>query len=518
MKDNRPNILFLLSDQHSFRCMGHVPEAEGGEKVETPNFDRLARQGTVFTDAYCQMPLCTPSRFSLLTGKEVRKSGAWSNGSVLRPELGTIPSVLRDAGYATGLVGKMHLHGKQQFVGFQHRPYGDLTGQSSHQRQPIPNPGGAMDMRARTTTNAGRIQIPESLIQDQVVSDEALALIRELNASEPDKPRFITASFSRPHNPLTAPQRHIDKYWPDKITPPRVPASGDAYDHPMSVGMREGFQADKISHDEMMYARACYFANVSYVDELIGDLLVRLENSGLLDNTIIVYGSDHGEMAGEHGVWWKNGWYEACTRVPFMISTPEQRKGSSAAHKCSTPVGLVDLFPTLLSLAGVKAPDDLDGIDLSASVSGGTEPVSRPICCDSLMPRWGEGTEFRSVRQGRYKYVRFRNTPPLAFDLENDPGEQKNLLKDGNVPEELTELAAFAESSIDFDEAEKERLERDGNLAEEYKTIGGKERTGNLYFLNSGRVVYADSVLYDPKVIAETPEEIFGEDWDKQNK
>ncbi len=134
----RPNILLLLSDEHSFRFMGHVSEDEGGEPIQTPNLDRLATQATVFSDAYCQMPLCTPSRISMLTGREVRNCGAWKNGSVLRPELPTLPGVLRDAGYTTCLVGKMHLGGTQQFVGFEHRPYGDLTGKTGHQWEPIP--------------------------------------------------------------------------------------------------------------------------------------------------------------------------------------------------------------------------------------------------------------------------------------------------------------------------------------------------------------------------------------------
>ena len=129
----RPNILFLLSDEHSYRFMGHVPEDRGGEPVDTPAFDRLASHSTVFTDAYCQMPLCTPSRLCLLTGREVRRAGAWNNASVLRPELSTLPGTLRDAGYETCLVGKMHLGGTQQFVGFNHRPYGDLTGKAGHQ-------------------------------------------------------------------------------------------------------------------------------------------------------------------------------------------------------------------------------------------------------------------------------------------------------------------------------------------------------------------------------------------------
>ena len=123
----RPNILSLYSDEHSYRFMGHIPAEEGGEPAYTPNLDRMASQGTVFSNSYCQMPLCTPSRFCILTGLEVRRCGAWTNQAVLRPELPTIPRTLADAGYETCLVGKMHLGGSLQFAGFKHRPYGDLT-------------------------------------------------------------------------------------------------------------------------------------------------------------------------------------------------------------------------------------------------------------------------------------------------------------------------------------------------------------------------------------------------------
>lgn len=165
--ENRPNILLLLSDEHSHRFMGHVPEREGGEPIVTPTFDRLAGEGAVFTTTYCQMPLCTPSRISLLTGREVRGCGAWDNASVLRPELPTLPGVLRDSSYATCLLGKMHLGGRRQFAGFEHRPYGDLTGKTGHQWEPVPTP--AQGMRDRTSRAVGVTHIPESLHQESVV-------------------------------------------------------------------------------------------------------------------------------------------------------------------------------------------------------------------------------------------------------------------------------------------------------------------------------------------------------------
>jgi len=512
----RPNILLLFSDEHSYRFMGHVPENAGGEPIQTPTFDRLAAQAMVFSDAYCQMPLCTPSRISMLTGREVRRCGAWANGSVLRPELPTLPGVLRDAGHTTCLVGKMHLGGSRQFVGFEHRPYGDLTGKCGHQWEPIPKR--STGMRARTSEAVGITQVPESLIQDEVVCHESIAFLREHQHKNPEKPWFLCSGFSRPHFPLTAPRRHLEQFWPHGVTEPKIPASGDAYDHPMSTGMRRGFMADDVSRDEMMYARACYFACVSYLDEVIGDLLVRLENDGLLDNTIIVYTTDHGEMAGEHGVWWKNGWYEACTRVPLIVSMPEHRRGDLSAGICETPVGLVDLFPTLTSLAGTPLPPGLDGVNLSRVITRGRPAPDRPVVCDALTPRWGNDTEFRMVRQGRYKYIRFRNAPPLAFDVKSDPGEQHNLLQlEKKAPEPVRQLARFADRSIDFDEVERERVERDGQLCEQY-TLNDRHSTGNLYVMPSGELINADDTLYNPTTVATSLTGLLGHDWAQQNR
>ena len=268
------------------------------------------------------------------------------------------------------------------------------------------------------------------------------------------------------------------------------------------------FQCKDIDYDEMMEARLGYFACVSYLDEIIGDMLTNLERDGLLENTIIVYCTDHGEMAGEHGLWWKNGWFEACTRVPLMISTPETRS-EKKNMQCTTPAALLDLFPTLCELCGLEIPDDLQGRNLTAAFEGEKLP-NIPVYCDSLLPRWGEGTEFRSVRYQNYKYVRFREVEPLFFDLDKDPGEQVNLLAQKLNPEAeaaLKILRDFAEKSIDFEQVDKERLERDGELHDKYKLeldIDITKTKGifwNSYIFPDGRMICADDVIYEPTVL-----------------
>ena len=517
MADDRPNILFLFSDEHSFRCLGHRDD-RSSEPVETPTLDDLATNGTDFRNAYCQMPLCTPSRLCTLTGREARGAGAWSNMSVLPPRAETIPERLGEAGYDTCLVGKMHLGGNRQFVGFGDRPYGDLTAGTTHQWEPLDKAGGR-STRDRTL-DAGVTEIPESQLQEYNTTREAIAWIREQEAAGED-PWFLTASFSRPHFPLTAPRRYLRRYWDfeadeptEQLTKPKVGRTGDTADHPFTAHVVEGFHSDAIDATERQRARAAYFASVEFLDDILGEFLATLERDGALEDTVVVYASDHGELAGEHGLWWKHTWHEGAVRVPFLVQTPAHRNGDTEAATIETPVGLVDLFPTLCGLAGADPPADIDGIDLSAAVETGTEPDRGPVASDNLNARWGEGSEFRAVRDGPYKYVRFRDMPELLFDLNADPLEQQNLATDpsaldNDAQRALDRLREFVDETMEFDAAESER-ESDRALAERYEIEAETPSpSGNCYVMCDGTIVDADTPLYDPTVVVDDPESTF---------
>jgi len=513
---DRPNVLFLFSDEHSFRCLGRHDD---GEPVATPALDGLADGGTELTDAYCPMPLCTPSRLCTLTGREVRAAGAWGNSRVLSPDRPTLPGRLSDAGYETCLVGKMHLGGSRQYVGFDHRPYGDLTGATGHQWEPLDREGGRSI--GDRIGDAGVTEIPESQLQEEVTVRESLAWIREHEHAS-DDPWFLTASFSRPHFPLTAPRRYVERFWDldadaptDRLTEPRVGRTGDAAEHPMTVGAVEGFETGSIDPHAQQRARACYFACVEYLDDLLGRFLAELEREGLLEDTVVVYGSDHGELAGEHGLWWKHTWHEAAARVPLIVRTPAQRAGDAATADLSTPATLLDVFPTVCGLAGVDAPADLDGVDLSTAIETGTEPDRGPVVCDNPTDRWGDGTEFRAVRDGRYKYVAFRNAPELLFDLDADPLEQDDLSDDpdGAAAEALERLREYVQRTMDFDAVARERAADD--LHERYPLdVDEPVGSGNCYVVD-GRVVDADAPLYRPHVVTDDPAAAFADHPDR---
>jgi choline-sulfatase len=509
---DRPNILFLLSDEHSFRCLGQQDDPQA-EPVDTPTFDSLAKQGTNFARTYCQMPLCTPSRLCLLTGREVRNCNGWTNNNVLPPNRTTLADAFGQAGYDTCLVGKMHLGGDRQFVGFDDRPYGDLTGGTGHQWEPLACAG------ERSTgdrlENAGVTEIPESKLQEYVTTRESLSWIRDQEARS-DSPWFLCASFSRPHFPLTAPRRYLNRYWDleqdepkASLTKPPIERGGDSADHPMTEGAVDGFETAEIDETTEQRARAAYFASVEFLDDVIGEFLETLARDGFFDNTIVVYASDHGELAGEHGLWWKHTWHEAATRVPFFVQTPAHREKECDPATIETPVSLADLFPTFGGLAGVPVPDDLDGVDLSETIETGAEPERGPVICDNLVPRWGEGTEFRMIRDGDYKYIRFRDAPELFFNLAADPKEFDNLVHDatGETRDVLEQLRNTVDETMNFDAAVHER-ERDRALQSKHQlNTETRSHSGNCYLMNDQTVIDADEPLYYPYVVIENADE-----------
>lgn len=502
----RPNILFLHSDEHAFRYLSARPFDQGGEPCRTPTLDGLIERGVYFGATYCQVPLCTPSRIAMLTGHHAHRCGAWNNGSVLPPKLHTFGSTLGASGYATATIGKMHIGGSLQKAGFDDRPYGDFGGPCAHQLDPLTGQDGegraGMDLRSRTL-DAGLSQIPEAFLQENVVARTALSWVREQRHKNSDQPWLLYTSFSRPHFPLTAPRRFFDRYYPDGVTDPCVGRTGDSANHPMTVGAVLGFRTEEIAPEEGRRARAAYFACVDFLDEILGDFLTTLGRDGFLDNTVIVYTSDHGELAGEHGLWWKNTWHEAASRIPLIVSLPEHRSGRLSPSVVDDPVSLGDLFPTLCGLSGADAPEGLDGIDLSDAIQGDSCAALRDrpgVITESLAPRWGKGTEFRMLRTRSHKYIAFRGCDDLCFDLVSDPNEQVNVLRNG-ADREMDTLRETILAGFDFDETEERRKAETEAWKAEYPARFVAQ-TPNQIVLGNGRLVEADAPLCNPDVLS----------------
>ena len=489
---NRPNILFLMSDEHTPHAIG----CGGNAIVRTPNLDGLADKGTYFETAYCQVPLCTPSRMCMLTGKHASRCSGWRNGSVLFPEHLTMPAHFARHGYTTCCVGKMHFGGKNQYHGFQHRPYGDLRGYAGHQNDPLPGShrlrDGAKGRYRGRTQMAGITEIPVSMMQESIVNLETVEFLREHSARQP---WFMVASYSRPHFPLTVPRRFIQRYWPDNVDMPDIPPGHLAETHPFARTLREMFQTAEIPPSETRRARAAYYACCEFLDQIIGDLLVVLERDGFLDNTIVVYTTDHGEMAGEHGQWWKGSYYEAASRVPLIIW--DSGFAASLGRRIAPPVELNDLFPTLCRRARIPDPPDVDGADLSGLMAGDGDKW-RDTAVTELF--WQQPTgPMRMIRTQRYKYVAFPEHEPILFDLETDPGEFENLGGRPAYREQQHRLHARLMQGFDWERVGGQIADDEARSEHYSSTWGGG--TPNQYRLPDGRAIDAEIGLYSPTVV-----------------
>ena len=483
----RPNILFLLTDQHS----PHIAGFAGDRVVDTAALDGVAEDGVRFDAAYCQAPLCGPSRMSLLTGLWSLRWTAWAHGPALTPGHETIPGWLSKHGYTTASAGKMHFDDVDQMHGFQFRPYGDLVKSraATHQPDPPDTADGRWNRHAvGRFPFAGPTAIPESLLMESVTTVESLAWLLEFSDQEPDTPWFFCASYSRPHFPLTAPGRYLRKYLASELKLPPLPPGYPDRLHPHDRFIVDDFNLLNFSDEEHRKALAGYYACVDYVDDCMGALLEGLRRSGRLDNTYIVYTSDHGDMAGEHGLWWKRTYYDASAGVPLLISGP----GIEGNRAVSTPVELVDLFPTFCEWAEVDAPPGLDGESLVPLLNGRPDRRKKRMARSELIAD-KPGTEFRMVRDERWKYVDFPSAPARLFDLSADPDETNDV---GPDPPGEAPVDAF-QAMLDEGGSWEEVLRRIGEERTRLERYPVQSRGTVQHRLADGRIIEADADLYE---------------------
>lgn len=490
MATNKPNILLLFSDQHNPRIAGYA----GEKRAHTDALDALAEQSVRFDSAYCQAPLCVPSRISMLTGLETHKCYAWGNNCILYDEFLTLPQHLSQNGYTTCLVGKMHLKGPRWMGGFDHRPYGDLVVDRFCFHQPDPPytwDGRWCNHQVGRFAWAGETVIPESLLADGVVTRESLAFLHEHADKNSDKPWFLCAGFSRPHFPFTAPGRYIRRHLADPAPLPERPEGYPDKLHPHDKYIVDDFHIYDFPDDVQTKTLAAYYACVDYMDDCIGELLDGMRKAGLLENTYVIYASDHGDMAGEHGQWSKRSYYDGSARVPLLISGP----GIEGGRAVSSPVELLDLFPTFCDVAGVAKPDQLDGESLLPILSGKTNTRKKLAACSNL---YGNPPQVfhRMARIDRWKYVEFPTYPARLFDMVNDPDETVDLLASGTPPSDapMDDLRHAASCGLTWEEV---FAIRDEEAARRPHPGPYLRRSPAQYQLQDGRVVDADSFLYE---------------------
>lgn len=417
MTEVRPNFLIIMSDEHAPMYSGTY----GHSLIQTPHMDRLAAQGTLFQNAYCNTPLCAPSRMSFMTGRYVHHTCAWDNDTALDTEAVTWAHRLRAVGYDVVLSGKQHFVGPDKRHGFSAQLARDLHAERRHPIfpwregiRPADKPWPGVYAASPGTTT-------EIEVDDQV-EEAALAYLRD--PARQEQPWALNVGFIAPHFPLVVPQKYWDMYPLDQIDLPNIPPGHLEDQHPVYQRMRTQFGCTELYPEEWVRrARAGYYGLITYLDDKIGRLVAALEETGQADNTVIIYTSDHGEMNGEHGMWRKSNFYEQSSRIPLMVSWPGHLP---QGRRVDGVVSLVDLVATVVDMADAPADDgDLDGDSLvpllhDADAEWKDEAFSEYLAHGVIRP-------MAMLRQGRYKLNYSLDDPMELYDLETDPGEFTNL-------------------------------------------------------------------------------------------
>lgn len=432
----RPNILFLISDEHRFDVSGFM----GNGVVKTPNLDRLARDAVIFDNAYCPSPICVPGRQSMMAGQYPRECGCERYGQDLAAGYMTFPRLFSQYAYQTAACGKRHHTGYDAHMGFNHVIGYESTitpqmlkdrVEDEFKKYDVPVPTVKWS-QAKEIRRAG-VGSSNNAWQDRYALEGAKHFVRQhfldpyYDRERPDQPLLLYYGLIQPHYPYLCDEEKF-AYYLRRVTPY---LNQTAFDHPFLQRMRVVVGQD-VSERELRRATAAYYGMVEQVDENIGELLDCIENAGEnLDDWIIVYTSDHGEMLGEHEVWEKQKFFEGSARVPLFIRYP---KALAPGH-VSQNVNLVDLFATLCDLAGLPVPEGLDSRSLVPLLRG--EAWEDETCSQF-------GGNNLMIKRGHLKYHNYQNDgSELLFDLANDPGE---LTDCANNPRYGTDMAYFRQA------------------------------------------------------------------------
>lgn len=402
----------------------------GHKVVKAPHLEALAETGVTFENAYCNNPICASSRFSMMAGQLSSRIGAYDNAAEFPASVPTFAHYLRALGYHTCLSGKMHFVGPDQLHGFEDRVTTDIypsdfgwTPDWREQGHPTPPSG----MSMRSVVEAGLCTRSLQLDYDDEVEYQAVQKIYDLARSNEDRPFFLGASFTHPHNPYTITREFWDLYDHDAIDMPSVPFIPVEQRDPWSQRYYHLILQDEhdVTDEMVRTARHAYYGMISDVDARVGRLLATLEACGLAENTVVIFTADHGDMMGERGMWYKFNPFEWSVRVPFILRVP----GGAAGRRETKSVSLVDLLPTLLDFATDGNPpaliDATDGMSLAGMAHG--PDAGRPD--EAMVEFTAEGTTAPCLilRKGPFKYVYCETDPGMMFNLEDDPGERNNL-------------------------------------------------------------------------------------------
>lgn len=441
----RPNILILLVDQLNGTLFSDGP----ADFLVAPHLKALAARSTRFANTYTASPLCAPARASLMSGQLPSRTRVYDNAAEFSSEIPTFAHHLRGAGYQTTLSGKMHFVGPDQLHGFEERLTTDIYPADFGWTPDYAKPGERIDWwyhNLGSVTGAGIAETTNQMDYDDEVAFHATRKLYDLSRGHDDRPWCLTVSFTHPHDPYVARRHYWDLYEDcpalDPATKPIPYEEQDAHSRRLLDACDH--TAFNITPEHVRRARRGYFANITYVDDKIGEILDVLQRTRMADNTIILFASDHGDMLGERGLWFKMSFREGSARVPLMIAAPGWTVGL-----VEQPVSTLDVAPTLAALAGIDVSSLAawaDGIDLAPIVRGEAErgPVPLEYAAEgSIAPMVG-------LRDGRFKLTICEADQPQLFDVEADPNEDINLAGEPDHADALSKLTNDARERWDL--------------------------------------------------------------------
>ncbi|UWQ03900.1 choline-sulfatase [Aliiroseovarius crassostreae] len=439
----KPNILIVMVDQ----CNGTLFPDGPADWLHAPNLKKLAAKSVRFQNSYTASPLCAPGRASFMSGQLPRRTGVYDNAAEFRSDIPTYAHHLRRAGYYTALSGKMHFVGPDQMHGFEERLTTDIYPADFGWTPDYRKPGERIDWwyhNMGSVTGAGVAEISNQMEYDDEVAYNACAKLYDLARGNDDRPWCLTVSFTHPHDPYVARRKYWDLYEDCDHLLPEVPAWDyeDHDPHAKRIFDANDWRSFDITEENIRRSRRAYFANISYLDDKLGEMMDILEATR--QEAIIVFVSDHGDMLGERGLWFKMNFYEGSARVPLMISAPGLEPGL-----VETPVSTLDVTPTLADLAGVSLDEVMPWVDGESllPLAGGlarTSPVAMEYAAEASY------APLVSIREGDWKYNRCALDPDQLFNLSDDPHELTNLAEDPAHAEVLAGFQAQADARWDL--------------------------------------------------------------------
>ena len=536
----RPNVLFIAVDD-----MRPEMGCYGNSVVQTPNMDRLAKSGMIFTHAYCQQAVCSPTRSSLMTSRRPDATRVWdleTHFRVALPDAITLPQHFKANGYYCVAFSKIYHHGFEDGRSWN-EPHWYPSGQTidvdpndwtkrtvqhlgngvqEYQNRPQPSDNDKPNRgKAGKGPKGAAFEVSpkqDDELPDGLTAATAIKKMHELKTQQ--QPFFLAVGFLKPHLPFVAPKKYWDLYDREKIPLPLIdhlPDGAPAYaghDNGELHAYANCPKGNPIPEDFAKTLRHGYYACISYTDAQIGRLLDALEKEGLAKNTIVVLWGDHGWQLGDHGLWHKHTNFELATRVPLFISVPGL---STAGQKCAAPVEFLDVYPTLADMCGLPIPAGLDGISLKPWLENPAAPAKKVAI--SQYPRGGAVTGNKqlmgySVRDERWRLTAWRDRTDGAldstelYDEQNDPVESVNLA--AKNPDIVKRLSAFLPALPPFGGGKKAAKANPAKPSVDRVALFEKKDQNH-----DGKLTYAEFIANQPD--PDAAKQRF-ELWDKEKK